>query len=76
MCHSEIPTAMRKNWNIKISCIENTIKAINPKQQNGGRKPIQLKNRVEEELNKLIDLKHIIKFDKFLHNFSSPIVIR
>ena len=52
MCHSEIPTAMRKNWNIKISCIENTIKAINPKQQNGGRKPIQLQNRVEEELNK------------------------
>ena len=47
-----------------------------PIQQKGRRIPIHLHERVEAELNKLIDQKHIIKLDKCSDKqFISPIVI-
>ena len=47
-----------------------------PIQQKGRRIPIHLQERVEAELNKLIDQKHIIKLDKSSDKqFISPIVI-
>ena len=51
-------------------------KEFEPKQQKGRRIPIHLQERVEAELNKLIDQKHIIKLDKCSDKqFISPIVI-
>ena len=51
-------------------------KDFEPRQQKGRRIPIHLQERVEAELNKLIDQKHIIKFDKCSDKqFISPIVI-
>ena len=52
------------------------IKDITAIQQKRRRVPIHLQERVEEEINKLIDQKHIIKFDKssdkcFLSPFSN-----
>ena len=35
-----------------------------PIQQKGRRIPVHLQERVEEELNKLMDQNHIIKLDK------------
>ena len=47
-----------------------------PIQQKGRRIPIHLQERVEAELNKSIDQKHIIKLDKCSDkNFICPIVI-
>ena len=47
-----------------------------PIQQKGRRIPIHLQERVEVELNNLIDQKHIIKLDKCSDKqFISPIVI-
>ena len=47
-----------------------------PIHQKGRRIPIHLQERVEAELNKLIDQKHIIKLDKCSDKqFISPIVI-
>ena len=52
------------------------IKEFVPIQQKGRRIPIHLQEVAEEELNKLIDQKHIIKLDKCLdRQFISPIVI-
>ena len=49
---------------------------LEPIQQKGRRIPIHLQERVETELNKLIDQKHIIKLDKCSEReFISPIVI-
>ena len=39
-------------------------KEFEPIQQKGRRTPIHLQERVEAELNNLIDQKHIIKLDK------------
>ena len=51
-------------------------KEVEPIQQKGRRIPIHLQERVEAELNKLIDQKHIIKLDKCSDkHFISPIVI-
>ena len=45
-------------------------------QQKGRCIPVHLRERVEKELNKLIDQKHIIKLDKCSdRQFISPIVI-
>ena len=45
-------------------------------QQIRRRIPIHLQKRVEKELNKLIDQKHIKKLDNYLEkNFISPIVV-
>ena len=45
-------------------------------QQKGRRIPIHLQEKVEAELNKLIDQKHIIKLEKCSDKkFISPIVI-
>ena len=47
-----------------------------PIQQKGRRIPIHLQERIEVEVNKLIDQKHIIKLDKCSdRQFISPIVI-
>ena len=47
-----------------------------PVQQKGRRVPVHLKERVEKELNKLMDQKHIVKLDKCSdRQFISPIVI-
>ena len=47
-----------------------------PIQQKGRRIPVYLQERVEGELNKLMDQNHIIKLDKFSdRQFNSPIVI-
>ena len=47
-----------------------------PIQQKGQRIPIHLQERVEGELNKIINQKHIIKLDNFSdRQFISPIVI-
>ena len=47
-----------------------------PIQQKGRRIPVHLQERVEGELNKLMDQNHIIKLDKCLdQQFISPIVI-
>ena len=52
------------------------IKEFVPIQQKGRHIPIHLQERVEGELNKLIDQKHIIKLDKCSdRQFISPIVI-
>ena len=52
------------------------IKEFVPIQQKGRRIPIHLQERVEEELHKVIDQKHIIKLDKCSdRKFISPIVI-
>ena len=49
---------------------------IIPVQQKGRRVPVHLQDRVEKELNKLMDQKHIIKLDKCSDGqFISPIVI-
>ena len=51
-------------------------KEFEPIQQKGRPIPINLQKRVETELNKLIDQKHIIKLDKCSDKqFISPIVI-
>ena len=51
-------------------------KEFKPIQQKGRPIPINLQERVETELNKLIDQKHIIKLDKCSdQQFISPIVI-
>ena len=51
-------------------------KEFEPVQQKSRRIPIHLQERVEAELNKLIDQKHIIKLDKSSDKqFISPIVI-
>ena len=51
-------------------------KEFEPIQEKGRRIPTPLQERVEAELNKLIDQKHIIKFDKCSDTqFISPIVI-
>ena len=51
-------------------------KDINPIQQKGRSVTVHLQERVEKELNKLIDQKHIIKSDKCSdRQFISPIVI-
>ena len=51
-------------------------KELEPVQQKGRRIPIRLQERVEAELNKLIDHKHIIKLDKCSDKqFISPIGI-
>ena len=51
-------------------------KDFEPVQQKGRRIPIHLQERVEAELNKLIDQKHIIKLDKCSDKqFISSIVI-
>ena len=42
------------------------IKDLNPPQQKERRVPIHLRERVEAELNKLIDQKHLKKLDKSL----------
>ena len=47
-----------------------------PVQQKGRRVPIHLQERVEKDLNKLMDQKHIIKLDNYSdRQFISPIVI-
>ena len=47
-----------------------------PVQQKGRRVPVHLQERVEKELNKLMDQKHIIKLDKCSdRQLISPIVI-
>ena len=52
------------------------IKDFFPIQQKGRRIPTHLEERMEGELNKLIDQKHIIKQDKYSdRQFISPIVI-
>ena len=54
----------------------NLAKNLNRYNQKGRRIPIQLQERVEAELSKLIDQKHIIKLDKCSDKqFISPIVI-
>ena len=51
-------------------------KEIIPVQQKGRRVPVHLQERVEKELNKLMDQKHLIKLDKRSNrHFVSPIVI-
>ena len=51
-------------------------KEFDPIRQKGRRIPIHLQERVEAELNKLIDQKHNIKLDKCLdEQFISPIVL-
>ena len=51
-------------------------KNIEPIQQKGRRIPIHLQERIEAELNKFIDQKHVIKLDKCSDKqFISPIVI-
>ena len=51
-------------------------KDISPIQQKGRRNPVHLQERVEAELNKLMDQKHIIEIDKCSDRQSiSPIVI-
>ena len=51
-------------------------KDIRPIQQKGRRVTVHLQERVEKELNKLIDQKHIIKSDKCSdRQFINPIVI-
>ena len=61
-----------KNHTMKTQFIEEFV----PIQQKGRRIPIHLQERVEGELNKLIDQKHIIKLDKCSDKqFISPIVI-
>ena len=53
------------------------IEEFEPIQQKGRRIPIHLQERVEGELNKLFDQKHIIKLDKGSDKqFISPIVIK
>ena len=48
---------------------------VTPIQKKGRRNPIHLQERVEKELNKLIDQKHIIKLEKYSDKqFISPIV--
>ena len=50
-------------------------KDIIPIQQKGRRVPVHLKERVENEFNKLMDQKHIIKLDKCSdRKFIIPIV--
>ena len=52
------------------------IEEFEPVQQKGRRIPTHLQERVEGELNKLIEQKHIIKLDKCSDKqFISPIVI-
>ena len=47
-----------------------------PIKQKGRRNPVHLQERVEGELNKLMDQNHIIKLDKYSdRQFISPIVI-
>ena len=47
-----------------------------PIQQKGRPIPVHLQERVERELNKLMDQKHIIKLDKFSdRQFINPIVV-
>ena len=49
---------------------------VTPIQQKGRRIPIQLQERVEKELNKLIDQQHILKLEKCSDKqFISAIVI-
>ena len=49
---------------------------VTPIQQKGWRIPIHLHERVENELNKLINQKHIINLEKCSEKkFISPIVI-
>ena len=51
-------------------------KDIFPIQQKGRRIPVHLQERVEKDINKLIDQKHIINLDKCSNRqFISPIVI-
>ena len=61
-----------KNHTMKTQFLEE----FEPVQQKGRRIPIHLQGRVEGELNKLIDQRHIIKLDKCSDKqFISPIVI-
>ena len=61
-----------KNHTMKTQFIEDFV----PIQQKGRRIPIHLQERVEGELNKLIDQRYIIKLDKCSDKqFISPIVI-
>ena len=49
---------------------------VTPIQQKGRRIPIQFQERVEKELNKLIDQQHILKLEKCSDKqFISAIVI-
>ena len=61
-----------KNHTMKTQFIEEFV----PIQQKGRRIPIHLQERVEREIIKLIDQKHIIKLDKCSDKqFLNPIVI-
>ena len=64
-------------WKIKKTRDENSIhKGFFPVQLKGCRVPVHLQERVEKELNKLIDQKHVIKLDKCSdRQLISPIVI-
>ena len=69
---------MRTNRKVKTSRDEDRIlnRDFEPIQQKGRRKPILLQEKVDAELNKLIDQKHIINLDKCSNKqFISPIVI-
>ena len=51
-------------------------KESTPIQQKGRRVPLHLQERVEKDLNKLMDQKHIVKLNNFSDiQFISPIVI-
>ena len=70
-------TAMRTYWKIKKSHDDNSIQSrLHANTKKGRCIPVHLQQRVEGELNKLMDQNHIIKLDKCSdRQFISPIVI-
>ena len=82
---SEFKEQIAKTFPNLVSCIgrsknqvakSNVHKDFEPRHQKGRRIPINLQDKVNKELKKLLDGKHIIKFSSCPDNcFLSPIVV-